>query len=273
VPVGFETSDAALAFSPDGARFAFVSGRKAKLWDLATGGVQQWSLPPGLLDTLAFDAAGKRLLLCRVETADGIAPPFGAESRGLPRVCRIRDLLGPEPTKELARIDLKHRPVWLAASPDAGFFVLGEEIIPENGLIRVLAGSSGKEIFSARSRPGFLLDPTGKVLVLPFDGGGCPLLEMPSGKLLATWDSCPANCVGPGGRYWTGQASSYGFHLGRGADPVSLVTLAIDSQVTNAVQFSDDGRLLAWGKSDGAVQVGDINEVQHKLAELGLGWE
>ena len=58
VTPGFFVDNAALAFSPDGRRFAFSAGQEAALWDVATGELTKtWKLPPGLADRLAFSDA------------------------------------------------------------------------------------------------------------------------------------------------------------------------------------------------------------------------
>ena len=100
-------------------------------------------------------------------------------------------------------------------------------------------------------------------------------MEMPAWKLLETLDSAGLRCLDPRARYWAGHTqSAYGFELGRRRGQQPLVTLGIDSRQSSIVdQFSDDGRLLAWGNADGTVLVCDIQAVRHKLAEVGLGWE
>jgi serine/threonine protein kinase/WD40 repeat protein len=277
VPRGFETSDAALAFSPDVQRFAFATGVAAQLWDL--GGrrlAETWKLPPGLQDTLAFDAAGKRLMLCRMETDDGKERPFGgADPKLHPRVVRVRDLLGPEAArKELAKIPLKDRLIEINAVADAGHFVVVTQIKDQEGFTQVFAGFSDKELWSLAAQPSCVLDPLGTVLATPIGEARWNILEMPSGKLRETWNKTRADCLSPGARYWGGETeSNYGFYLSRGGNAATWVTLGIDSFAITHGTFSDDGRLLAWGNSDGTICVCDVRAVQHKLAEVGLGWE
>jgi hypothetical protein len=50
-----------------------------------------------------------------------------------------------------------------------------------------------------------------------------------------------------------------------------LVDLGIDSQ-TAVSTFDADGRTFAWGTTEGTVYVADLNEVQSRLAKVGLGW-
>jgi len=101
------------------------------------------------------------------------------------------------------------------------------------------------------------------------------LLEFPSWKLLDTWDAASLGCLSPGARFWGAQGGDgYGFSLGRWGENRPLVTLGIDSQVFAMLKpFSDDGRLVAWGNTDGTVHVCDIHEVQRRLAAVELGWE
>src|SRR5207237_288553 len=90
VTPGFFADNAALAFSADGRRFAFCSGREASLWDLESGRtIRTWkNLPPGMCDNLAFTSDG-RLLLIRAETKDARVGPFReADPKKHPRVCR-----------------------------------------------------------------------------------------------------------------------------------------------------------------------------------------
>jgi serine/threonine protein kinase/WD40 repeat protein len=277
VPVGFAVDNAALAFSPDGRCLAFASGREAQLWDLDKGQLQQsWKLPPGLQDALAFNAGGKRLMLCRWETQGGIEPPFGdVDFRKHPRVYRVRDLLGPDPVKEVAHIPINERIFFTAAARDASYFLLmGEGKGGHRALTQVFSGFTANKLLSVPGDAGYLLDPTGKILALAAGGVKFGLLEMPSGKLLETWDAPHLSCLSPGARFWGGIPDAiYGCMLGRGGDKHPLVTLGIDFQVPSDTQFSDDGRLLAWGNADGTVMVCDHQEVQRHLAEVGLGWE
>ena len=101
-PRGLVADNAALAFSPDGRRFAVATGGEtsgaAMMWDLVSGReLKTWPLPPALHDTLAFHPSGN-LLSCRCETNDGRRAPYGdANPRDYPRVCRVRNLTGSRP--------------------------------------------------------------------------------------------------------------------------------------------------------------------------------
>ena len=106
VTPGLFPDNAALAFSPDGRRFAFSAGHEASLWDVATGEpIKTWRLPEGLGDRLAFPGAESAVAFPR---GDGERAKSGRSRSSTadkyPRVCRVRDLLGPEPLKPLAEI-------------------------------------------------------------------------------------------------------------------------------------------------------------------------
>ena len=95
-----------MAFDADGRRFACSVGREARLWDLkAERMIGRWTLPEGLLDSLAF-LGRDRLLLIRQETRSGLEGPFTEfHPREYPRVVRIYDLLGSDPTRASHEID------------------------------------------------------------------------------------------------------------------------------------------------------------------------
>jgi serine/threonine protein kinase/WD40 repeat protein len=277
VPPGFATDNASMAFSPDNKRFAFASGKKAQLWDLEKGRLlQSWELPPGLQDALAFDVKGKRLMLCRWESAEGMVGD--ANLRKGSQVCRVRDLLSLEPMKELARIPLQGA-TYIMASPDAGYFALvRRDANPIGGKTEIYSGFSAKKLQSISSHPErHRFDPSGKILALGIGAGKGPkfnLMEMPSRKPLDSWEIANLACLSPGARFWgAGTESNYGFRLGRGGDNRPLVTLGIDSNYSSNGQFSDDGRLVAWGTGDGTVLVCNHREVQRHLTEVGLSWE
>ena len=146
---------------------------------------------------------------------------------------------------------------------------------PDDVVWQVFSGFSAQEQQSVIAEGGAILDPSGKVLWLNLGHGKGALMEMPSWKLLEFLGRSDGEFLSPGARYWgRRQDSLMGLLVGRAASKNPLVNLGIDSQVSSTVsQFGDDGRMLAWGNADGTVFVADINEVQRRLAEFGLGWE
>ena len=75
------------------------------MWDVTTGReLKRWELPPGLGNQLAFHPSGK-LLLFRWETEDGQNYPVSnVPWQRHPRVCRLRNLLGPKPEEPIKLI-------------------------------------------------------------------------------------------------------------------------------------------------------------------------
>jgi WD40 repeat protein len=264
---GLWVDNAAMAFDPPSKRLAFSAGTEARLWDFATGEVTTVELPPGLQDALAFDAAGKRLMLCRMETEGGKLPVVGTDFVKYPRVCRVRDLLAKDPTREVGKVAKLHKQDrFILAGADASYFLVfgGERTL-------ILAGFSAQTLDTLPNGV-VALDPTGKRMLLRHGGDKTALLEMPSAKLLEFWEG-GANALSPGGRFWAlTRGEAYGFVFGRRGNRVPHVSLGIDSQVLHG-DFSDDGRLLAWGNANGTVNICNVHEVQHKLVEVGLGWE
>jgi hypothetical protein len=80
--------------------------------------------------------------------------------------------------------------------------------------------------------------------------------------------------LGPDAELW-GRAlpDPRGLRLFRRGDATPFVTLGIDATFSSVVfPFSRDGRFLAWGNADGSVTVCNLEEVQRRLKEVGLGW-
>src|SRR5207244_1199880 len=115
--------NAALAFSPDSKRLAFAGSSetvgRARLWELATGKVQEWEFAPGLNNILAFQPANKLLLL-------QIEDEGGKHLRSRVPDCRVRDLLGGEPQKAMDLVK--------------GFDHIDSPVAPEDGRFLVVVG-------------------------------------------------------------------------------------------------------------------------------------
>jgi WD40 repeat protein len=260
VPFGFITDNSGLAFSPDGRRFAFASGREATLWDLDTGRrLRSWILPPALQDTLAFRGPDQ-LLLCRFETKNQREGPFGrVDLVANPGVVRMRDLLSQDST----------RPVW--------------ENFDFNwaNRVAVFEGTMGKPAWpmltEPSSHPGshsdLRFDPTGTIMSLKVpQGGPWSLLEIATGRFRGALD--PSGTPGPDARRWLWRSlDDLIYNLQSRERQDSLVVIPIDPQSRPFPCFSSDGRYGLWSNSDGTVTVCDFLAIQPRLTELGLGWE
>ncbi|MGA2256180.1 MAG: protein kinase, partial [Thermoguttaceae bacterium] len=292
VPQGLSADNAAMAFSPDGSRFAFTAGREARSWDVGSGAeLNRWKLYEGFVDVLAY-AGPDKLLSFRVEAKDGKRSPFDTPRMENPLVCRLRQL----PDRAAARL-IKEIPdfnwhVYTAATPPMGQYFVVDGLTGPGGQRRMIEvfDDMGKEIApipTTRTRQqqyGWLLfDPTGRLLVaMVSEAERAVLLEMRSAKPAEQFDFVPY-CLAPGGKYWAhiGQPATrerpedsvHGVSLFRGGEKEPVVVFDFDSLVQSVqTQFDATGALFAWGRTDGTVAVCNIPEVKRRLAELGLDW-
>jgi serine/threonine protein kinase/WD40 repeat protein len=282
-PRGPSADNADLVFSPDGRRLAVSAGNTATLWDIETGAARRWTLPWALGETLLF-AGPDRLLLMRVETHDGSRPP-GSELPPMeyPRLCVLRDLLGPTPTTPLKVItDFNWSVHDIKAAPDGSLFVIDGRSGPGKPHLRrsvrvydpegkFVSELSGHNLSLELTWGTLRFDPTGKFLVMEPSPNVGVLLDMPSGRFLGTVPA-RAHGVSPGARWWAQVDDRYDLHLCDRAGNRLVEQLSDSGHFPNNVPFSPDldGRYLLWGDQSGLVSVADLVEVQRRLAEVGL---
>jgi len=293
VPPGYFVDNADLTFNRDGSRFVFSAGKQATLWDTKTGDqVRRFELPPGLQDCLTFDALGSKLLLFRYETEDAEVGPFTEYPwREHPRVCRLRDLLADQYLKPLWEI--KDFPIHVQALRITG---QGKLLIVDGFRpTKSTAGARGEHLVAIYDRatlkqlwtvPVKLGRPVADVLgtainIEGFDTTSDALLDATSGRILR-FPFTGAGCLSPHGTYHARSSpENHGLGLYRTGDNEPLVVMGLDDVASYyQIQFSHDGRQVAWPSRDGSVYVADIQEVRRRLAEevrrrlaeLGLGW-
>ena len=238
-PRGLFADNAALAFNADGSRLAFTTKDVGRLWDFTAGTERRWKLGEGLVDRLVYPSADK-LLSFRVE-ADEKSPP----------VCRVRSLLGPDPLQPLLeKREFKRGVRHAVLPPDGAYVVVEGQSEPNRGPRRITAYDmvTGKTILDVESRMtrDFSAldsrDGSGKTLGYTADDSGTYILvEMPSGKLLSTYEA------------------PVGYH----ASVYSLATST--ASASHAPSAS-----LAWAHADGTVMVADLNEVRRRLTAASL---
>jgi serine/threonine protein kinase/WD40 repeat protein len=289
-PKGLLADNLAMAFSPDAKQFAFSTYSGAKLWEVDSGKeIGNWDLPAGLQDLIGYHPSGK-LLLFRVEPLNEEAHSSRAtDSVNPPPGCRVRDLLGPNPTKPLYELKEFNHHVYSARAPaDVCYFVVeGIGGTPEapRRMIRGLDGVSGKMIVEFPSEltvpnGGIYIDSTGQFLNLDLKEEPKGVvhriqLAMPSGKVLRPVANHDQKAWEPKARYWidSNRGDPNAFVLIRAEDGRKLVTLAIDSLGTTAdVRLDPSEHRVAWGTPDGTVFLCDMAEIQKRLNSIGLGW-
>ena len=84
VPVGYFVDNTAVAFDTEGRRFACSAGHQAWLWDLDKNQLlNQWELPEGLDEGLAFRGADQLLLISNgdQERQEPTIQPYQAQRR------------------------------------------------------------------------------------------------------------------------------------------------------------------------------------------------
>jgi hypothetical protein len=206
-----------------------------------------------------------------------------------PRVCRVRDLLAPNPDQPLVEIrDFKGHVFGSAVPPDGGYYVVQGMEDGAGKRIRVKAYDclTGKvhwshPVIMHRLYTEFRIDPRGEFLsYLPeigMDGRTDPtIVRMPHGQLVESWGSASLGALGPGVKVGavTGRQGLFGLFLADLKEKKILVNLDLDRRGASAVHhFNATGTHLAWGTAgDGAVLVCDLPKVKARLDEVGLGW-
>ncbi|HLN33341.1 MAG TPA: WD40 repeat domain-containing serine/threonine-protein kinase [Gemmataceae bacterium] len=291
VPKGNADDDAALAFSPDGKQFACAAGEGARLWDMDRGReLASWDLPPGSRDVLAFQKPD-RLLLFREEASDRPPPPGVGEAQAslpLPRVCRLRNLLGATPAKPVFEIaGVNEHLLDAVATPDGGTLIVEHTQQGPGRQIRTvqaydsLTGAEHWSISSVRSQMSgtLALDPTGCLIAFQTDNRDDEgiLVDVATGEFrggLAPF----AVCLGLEGntflRLGSGESSreNRGYGFSRRGDISPRLILGLETTRSFHPVFSRDGNFLAWSNTDGTVSVCELQCLRRRLSEVGLEW-
>jgi hypothetical protein len=277
-----------MAFNPENSRFVISSGRQATLWDLESGKhLSTWTLPPGLVDCLAFPAED-RLLLFRVETKGGLLGPYSNVSpREHPRVCRIRNLLSDDESVEIT--SFAWYVVGAAMSPTGEYVVVDGFLEQGRRAVKVFdaSGTEIRDIPTTRKEPSnsYLIDPSGRFLGICLDEEPrVHLVDLSQPSSTKRTISPRPYCLGPGARRWVLPTerkhheqgiskSAHGIVIGADDRDSPLVILGIDQRIGHAtVRIDPTGRYVAWGDRQGTLYVCDLPEVNRRLTTAQLGW-
>jgi eukaryotic-like serine/threonine-protein kinase len=289
---GFFTDNAALALNADGTRLVCSGGTEAKLWDVEKKRLlRRWKLPPALTEAAGFRPDG-RLILIRQETQGAKLPPGSqAHPKDHPRFCRAYELPeqgDPKKTAEIA--DFNWYVEHIAATPDAAYFAV-QGLSSKTGklerILHVYDGSTGKSVGEIPTTippvdwaTWMRFDPKGTRLHVRRDARDPDrhdLFEVPS--LKSVGGITMVACVNVGGSRWVSLLSQTPdtpatLVLRKQGRLAPLLRIVRDVGVTgtDGLKFSPDGNHIVWGNQDGTVTVCDLNEVQRRLAGVGLGW-
>ncbi|MFO0888291.1 MAG: serine/threonine-protein kinase [Isosphaeraceae bacterium] len=282
-PEGMRAYAADLAFSRDGRQIAMSGGRVASLRDADTGReLRAWPLPAGLMERLIFDRSG-RLLSCRVERRSGTKTPMANNDPDDPNVFRIRDLLAGDGLSPLGLITYFNNQVMTTEASSEGdyFVVAGSHTTPggKEWAIKAFRSLDGIELCSIAlpSDTGIIFDPSARCVAVDRDGGRrSEVYELPTGKLLRVAPTNYKDLV-LGKRYGAisdanGSSRRRGFSV-RAEGSGHVVNLGIEAPVSRVEALKPDGRRMAWGQADGTVRVADLDEINRRLTEAGLGWD
>ena len=267
-PAGRYIDHVDLAFSGDG-RLAYATAAAAKMWDVGTGQeLQSWKLAPGSNTALAFRDAGQ-LLLLRAETRDQQGwPDDETDPRDHPRVCRLRDLLAPDPAAVICEsADFRWYVDHITACPGGDcFLIVGSGRRGEPLTMTIVDGRTGRTLNSPPA-VGRLFDPTGKLLLAANDRGQF-LFESLTGKLAGPGPT--AMVLGPEAQSWVGavEPRRCGYFQSGNQAP----RLVVDQEFGQVLLFNRDGTRVVFGSAGGGVYLCDLPEINKRLTAVGLGW-
>jgi hypothetical protein len=282
VPRGSHADNAGLAFSRDNRRLAYsVSTDErgtALLIDAANGGeVRRWSLPSGLQNRFGFEESGS-LWYFQVELERGEALPLSNYPwRQYPRVGRLRDLSGLEPTKVLHEVRAFPRGVLRAAITTSARYTLMEGIGDKRAVVS-MDNASGRtaELYlpASRADSSNLIVDTNEATAWFTDA------SKPGTYKVDVLDGTPhlRSGVTPiAANAKAGIVCSYTDQRSDGCFLMELENQRVLANLcpgvgTHVAAFDASGRKLVYGGRDGSVVVCHLERIRQRLAPLGLAW-
>jgi WD40 repeat protein len=270
VPAGMYADNAGGAFDANSTNFAFSTWHEARLYDLKSGHVlNQWTLKDGLSDQLQFNARGQLFLVRREDSL------LQTTRRNWWRLYEL-ELAVPtsvKPLFEQANANFKTTETLFRFGGEH-FFVWDTGPKGTRRTIEAYATTNGAKVWDVTTKelnftqPSVQLDSAGHWLVYRVDNRErFRLLQLPA--FVEVSDALEANAlISPSGEQVARQSQN-GFLI-RDRRPGSAgLYLSTDGEPNGSPSFSLDGRLFAWGTTDGTVLVADIDTVRRQLASLG----
>ena len=302
VPHELRSREAALALNQDGTQLAFASDRIVKWWVVGSGQTRnERRIPAGIGNTLAFAGPDALLLFRQENSQPGVVPYPEADPKDYPRLCRLYALSPQAPAQAVLEMtNFNYVAYSIKGSGDGRYFVVDGPCVSDGQTNRVLTCFDGllrRQLWSRSLGPGhpdgseLRIDSEGQVVVATDDSSAVGIrIDLKTGsRLPGTVDPYPL-ALGPGGTNWVAwnRSTGRGLSLFFGQTSIPQVTLGIDAPSgkdatfrplasspppeTRYPVFSPDGDLLAWGQTDGSVQLFDLPEIRRRLSLLHIGW-
>ncbi len=267
VPKGSFTDNAACAFDESNRYLAFVSGREARRYDLASGRtLDSWSLPDGLADSLCYRGLNDILLIRRELGPDGSKPT----------TWKLRQLLTASPPILLAKQMDEDWRTFDTAFVDEGraFLIVSAQRQGALREIRSYDVASGVERWRVHSERKdvymyYLLDPTGSFLAYSRTAADVmDLVDSRNGKTLRILPFI-ASAISPEARVCA--VINRPLNGVRVFEPVPSglnVNLGIEGKAGPIPCFSRDGTRVAMAATGSFVIVADVRRLKERLATL-----
>ena len=229
--------------------------------------LQNWTLPIGLQDALAFDVTGQQLWSVRCETITG-APPYTHSSfKDHPRIYPLRNLLSDEPLKYVEVLSEDERgkddqASVIAMSPDASSLVISAFRTDGKQKLRTIRGYSLPDRVQRWHSPapggGVHFDSSGLLVGYHHESNGPVYVHVRTGNVFRTQE---------------GRISPNGIWIIQGAnlacESLKLADLDIEGQISCDTIFSPSSRFLALGRRDGSVTIYYLDQFKSHLVKFG----
>ncbi len=247
----------AVAFSPDGKRFASASyDFTARIWDVSTGKeLLHLKRPKDTMDSVAFSPDGRTLATA---SRDGCLMVWDVDTGKM--------------TMNLS--EGEQGPTALVYSPDGRFLAW----TTGKGRLRFIEAATGKKLFETRMEGGggtaAAFSPDGKLLAVTGQDSDPRLIDAKTGKALRVLVGGDKTYSGvafsPSGRFVAASGShTGGVWVWEASSGKIVFALKGNTVGTSSLAFSPDGKRLAAGCTDGSIWLWDATHGQVLLRLTG----